>query len=131
MEHSLKEGGMARPVVPYKERLRMTAQKKTASHPYVERKKGICGGRSVIKDTRFPVSSVVISYQRGLTAEEILQEFPQLTPTQVYGALAYYFDHQDEIRVEIEEIRRKERQMDQDASLRLSRHDKTHSVSGS
>jgi len=98
----------------------MAAHKKTVSHPYVERKKGVCGGRPVIKGTRFPVSSVVIHYQRGLTAEEILQDFPQLTPTQVYGALAYYFDHQDEIKAEIEQIRRKERQMNQDASLRLS-----------
>ncbi|MBI3303480.1 MAG: DUF433 domain-containing protein [Deltaproteobacteria bacterium] len=109
----------------------MATQKRTASHPYVERKKDVCRGRPVIRDTRFPVSSVVIHYQRGLTAEEILQEFPQLTPTQVYGALAYYFDHQDEIEAEIEQLRRTERQMDQDASLRLSRYGTAHSVPGS
>ena len=59
----------------------MAMQKKTPLHPYVERKKGICGGRPVIKETRFPVSSLVIPYLRGLNAKEILQEFPQLTPT--------------------------------------------------
>jgi len=39
-----------------------------------------------------------------LTAEEILKEFPQLSPPQVYGALAYYFEHQAEITAEIEKI---------------------------
>lgn len=107
----------------------MAAQRK--AHPYVEHKKNICGGRPVIKATRFPVSSVVIAYQRGLPAEEILQEFPQLTPAQVYGALAYYFDHQNEINAEIEQLRHAEHLMDQDASLRLSLHGKTDSVSGS
>jgi len=108
----------------------MATQKKTLLHPYVERKKGVCGGRPVIKETRFPVSSIVIPYQRGLSAEEILQEFPQLTPTQVYGALAYYFDHQDEINTEIEDLRRKERQMNRDTALRLSLYGKSYPLSG-
>lgn len=101
------------------------------SHPYIERKRSVCGGRPVIKGTRFPVSSVAIHYRRGLTAEDLLRDFPHLTPTQVSGALAYYFDHQEEIDAEIEQIRLQERQMDQDASLRLSQHDKAHSVPGS
>lgn len=109
----------------------MAARKQKISHPYIQRKRGVCGGRLVITGTRFPVSSVVIQYQRGLTAEDILHDFPQLTPTQVYSALAYYFDHQQEIDTEIEQIRLTERQMDQAASLRLPKHDKTHSVSGS
>ncbi len=109
----------------------MAARKKITSHPYVERKRGVCGGRPVIKGTRFPVSSIVIHYQRGLTAEEIIQDLPQLTPTQVYGALAYYFDHQEEIGAEIEQIRLKEQQMEQNTSLQLHKYDKTHSVPGS
>ena len=109
----------------------MKEWKKRAAHPYIERKRGVCGGRPVIKGTRFPVSSVAIHYHRGLTAEDILHDFPQLTPTQVYGALAYYFDHREEIDADIEQIRLQERRMDQDPSFRLSRHDKTHSVPGS
>ena len=109
----------------------MATQKRPPLHSYVERRKGICGGRPVIKKTRFPVSSIVISYQRGLSAEEILHEFPQLTPTQVYGALAYYFDHQDEISTEIEDLRRKERQMNRDVSLRLPSYGKSYPLSGS
>lgn len=109
----------------------MSGRKKKSLQPYIEQKRGVCGGRPVIKGTRFPVRSVAIQYRRGLTAEDILREFPQLTPSQVYGALAYYFDHQNEIDTEIEQIRQQERRLARDASFRLSRHDKTHSVSGS
>jgi uncharacterized protein (DUF433 family) len=109
----------------------MPVPKKRTALPYIEQKRGVCGGRPVIKGTRFPVSSVAIHYRRGLMAEDILRDFPQLTPTQVYGALAYYFDHQEKIDAEIEQIRLQERRMNQDTSLRLSRYDKAHSVPGS
>ncbi len=109
----------------------MPVRKTRSVHPYIERKRGVCGGRPVLKGTRFPVSSVAIYYRRGLTAEDILQDFPQLTPTQVYGALAYYFEHREEIDTEIEQIRLQERRLDQDTSLQLPHHGKTHSVPGS
>jgi uncharacterized protein (DUF433 family) len=74
---------------------------KARSHPYVERKRGICGGRPVIRGTRFPVSSIVWNHKLGLTVEEMLREFPALTPAQVHDALSYYYDHQTEIEEEI------------------------------
>jgi uncharacterized protein (DUF433 family) len=107
------------------------AIRKKGAHPYIEQRRGVCGGRPVIKGTRFPVSSVVIHYRRGLTAEDILRDFPQLTPAQVYGALAYYFDHQDDIDAEIEQIRLQEQEMEQDLAFRFTHHGKSHSVSGS
>ena len=109
----------------------MAEEQQRSTHPYVECKQGVCGGRPVLKGTRFPVSSVVIYYQQGLTVDEILKEFPQLSPPQVYGALAYYFEYQAEITAEIEKIHLIEEQLDADPSLRLSRNDKTYSVSGS
>jgi len=109
----------------------MSVQKKRATHPYIERRRDVCGGRPVIKGTRFPISSIVIHYRRGLTAEEILRDFPQLTPTQVYGALAYYFEHQEEIEAEIVQLRAQEQRLDQDPAFRLSYDEKTHSLSGS
>lgn len=63
---------------------------KASNHPYVERKKKVCGGRPVIRGTRFPISSVVWNHKLGFTVEEILREFPHLTPAQVYDALSYY-----------------------------------------
>ncbi|MDI6894536.1 MAG: DUF433 domain-containing protein [Bacillota bacterium] len=67
-------------------------------HPHVTRVPGCCGGRPVIRGTRFPVSSVVFYVLRqGMTPEELVREFPHLTLAQVYDALSYYYDHKEEI----------------------------------
>jgi len=70
-------------------------------HPYVERRPEVHGGRPVIKGSRFPVSSIVLNHRRGLSVDEILREFPQLTPAEMHDALSYYYDHQSEIETEI------------------------------
>jgi len=71
------------------------------THPYVERREGVQGGRPVIKGSRFPVTSIVLNHRRGLSVDEILREFPHLTPAEVYDALSYYYDHRSEIDAEI------------------------------
>jgi len=38
----------------------------------------------------------------GMTVEEIVEDF-ELTPAQVHTALAYYYDHQEEIERDIAE----------------------------
>ncbi len=73
-------------------------------HPHVERRPDVQGGRPVIKGSRFPVSSIVQDYRRGLSVEEILREFPQLHPAEVHDALSYYYDHRVEIDQEIAEL---------------------------
>jgi uncharacterized protein (DUF433 family) len=100
-------------------------------HPYIERRRRVCGGRPVLKGTRFPVSSIVINYKRGLTPDEILHEFPDLQPAAVYDALSYYFDHQQEIEREIEELRWMSRHMEEDPAYRLPHHAKHHPLPGS
>ncbi len=55
----------------------------------------------MIRDTRFPVSSIVWNHKLGLSVEEMLRQFPALTPAQVHDALSYYYDHQAEIEDEI------------------------------
>jgi uncharacterized protein (DUF433 family) len=70
-------------------------------HPYVERRPGVQGGRPVIRGSRFPVRSIVQAYRGGLSVEEILRQFPQLTPAEVHDALSYAHDHQAEIDEEI------------------------------
>ena len=76
------------------------------------------------------MSSVAIHYQRGCTAEDILRDFPQLTATQVYGALAYYFDHQEEVREEIEQLKVEEKQMSQDPAYTLTPPNETRTLPG-
>ena len=73
-------------------------------HPYVECRPGVQGGRPVIKGSRFPVSSIVQDYNSGQSVEEILHEFPSLTPAEVHDALSYYYDHRAEIDQEISEL---------------------------
>ncbi len=39
----------------------------------------------------------------GWTAEQLQQNFPHLTPAQIYAALAYYHDHKREIDQQIDQ----------------------------
>lgn len=59
----------------------------------------VCHGRPRIRGTRIRVQDIVVEHlYHGLCAEEIVGEFPHLTLGDVYAALAYYYDHLDEIR---------------------------------
>ena len=79
------------------------AVKKSRVHPYTTRKKGVCGGRSIIEGTRIPVWSIIRWYKLGMSVEEIMREFPQLTHSQVHDAFSYYYDNQKEIEGDIAE----------------------------
>lgn len=62
------------------------------------------GGESrvYIVGTRIRVQDVAAEHEfEGLTPEQIAREFPQLTLGQVHAALAYFFDHREEIIAEM------------------------------
>lgn len=46
-------------------------------------------GKPVIKGTRIPVYLIVKSIAQGVTYEEILQDYPQLTKKDIRNALEY------------------------------------------
>lgn len=48
--------------------------------------------------TRVTLESVVYDYESGASPEEIVEDFPSLTLAHVYGALAYYHQHREEVR---------------------------------
>lgn len=50
-----------------------------------------------VNGTRVPLESVVHAFRRGATPEEIVQDFPSLTLTQVYAVLAYYLGNRVEV----------------------------------
>ena len=75
-------------------------KRRVENHPYIERRRGVCGGRPVLTGSRCPVSSIVINDKRGVTPEEILHEFPDLPPAAVYDALSSDCDHREEGRPE-------------------------------
>lgn len=67
---------------------------------------GYCGGKPHILGHRIKVKHVAVWHeQMGMTPTEIVATYPTLTLAQVHAALAYYYDHRDEIRAEIEEER--------------------------
>jgi len=43
----------------------------------------------------------------GLSPNEICDQYPELTLGQVHGALAYYYDNRDEVRVELDSEKEK------------------------
>ncbi|ODS30303.1 MAG: hypothetical protein SCARUB_04593 [Candidatus Scalindua rubra] len=82
----------------------MTITSTNVSHPHIIKDPNICGGSPVIKGTRFPIRSVVYYvFQLGLTPEELIEKFPSLSMTQVYDALAYYYDNKEEVNQDIAE----------------------------
>jgi len=77
--------------------------KKISIHPYVTSKKGVCGGRSIVRGTRIPVWSLIQWYKQGMSIEDVMREFPQLRPAQVHDAFSYYYDNRKEIEKDVNE----------------------------
>lgn len=75
------------------------------AHLYVVREDGILSGEPIIKGTRTPVRAIVEMWRMGTAPEEIPSRLPHLTLAQVFDALSYYSDHQDEINAHIERNR--------------------------
>ncbi|HEX8219613.1 MAG TPA: DUF433 domain-containing protein [Chloroflexia bacterium] len=70
---------------------------------HIEITPGIAGGKPRISGHRITVHDIAIWHERlGKTADEIATEC-DLTLADVYAALAYYFDHRDDIDRDIRE----------------------------
>lgn len=70
----------------------------------IEQTPGTCGGKPRIAGTRIKVSLVAILSERNrMMPDEIVEAYPHLTLAQVHSALAYYWEHRDEIEQEIRE----------------------------
>jgi len=70
---------------------------------HIELTPGVCGGKPRIAGHRITVQQIVIWHDRmGRSADEIATEY-DLELSDVYAALAYYFDHREEIDKVIEE----------------------------
>ena len=60
---------------------------------YVEQRDGAYR----ITGTRVSLDSIVYAFQRGASPESIQRSFPPLTLEQIYGAIAYYLAHREEV----------------------------------
>jgi uncharacterized protein (DUF433 family) len=56
-----------------------------------------CGGQPVVSGTRIRVAAILTCYRQGMGVEEIVQQYAGLRPADVHDALAYAYDHLDEI----------------------------------
>jgi uncharacterized protein (DUF433 family) len=63
------------------------------SKEYVENR----DGGYFIHGTRISLDSIVFEYRKGSAPEIIAREFELLTLEQVYGAIAFYLGHKNEI----------------------------------
>jgi uncharacterized protein (DUF433 family) len=71
---------------------------------HIESKPGVCGGKPCVAGTRIRVQDIYVWHElRGQSADEIVSRFPQLTLSDVYAALTYYWDHRDEVRRQMDE----------------------------
>lgn len=69
---------------------------------YIESKPGVVGGEPVIKGTRVSVRTIVLAWRRGIAPEEMPEHYPTVRLAQVFEALSYYSDNQEEINRYIE-----------------------------
>jgi uncharacterized protein (DUF433 family) len=79
-------------------------------YPHISKTPGVCGGKACIAGTRIRVMDIVVLHQQGMPPEEIIEHFSSrpLTLAEVHSALAYYYDHKDEIEASFEEDRKSE-----------------------
>ena len=72
----------------------------------IGRTPGVCGGRTCIAGHRVRVLDIVGWHEhQGMSPDEIVSHIPTITLADVHAALAYYFDHMDEIQGEMQEER--------------------------
>ena len=70
---------------------------------HIEVTPGVVGGKPRIRSHRITVQNIVIWHERmGKSVDEISAEY-DLTLAEIYAALSYYFDHQEEINQSIRE----------------------------
>jgi uncharacterized protein (DUF433 family) len=70
---------------------------------HIEVTPGICGGKPRITGHRIKVQDIVIWHEKmAMSPDEIVYNYPTITLADIYAALAYYHDHREEIRQDIE-----------------------------
>ncbi len=70
-------------------------------YPYIIRKKGVRRREPVIEGTGIQVMDIAVRYHLlENSPDEILAVYPDLSLSQIYDALSYYYDHKKEMEKE-------------------------------
>jgi uncharacterized protein (DUF433 family) len=84
---------------------------------HIEVTPGICGGKPRITGHRIKVQDIVIWHEKmAMSPDEIVYNYPTITLADIYAALAYYHDHREEIRQDIESSENFAKQLQGDKS---------------
>jgi uncharacterized protein (DUF433 family) len=70
-------------------------------HRNIEKGQARCGGQPVVAGTRIRVATILGCYRQGMGVEEIVQQYSSIKPADVHDALAYAYDHLDEIESDL------------------------------
>src|SRR5258708_2598874 len=62
------------------------------AHEYVEEREG----GFYVTGSRVSLASIIYAFRDGASLESIRDDFPTLSLAQVYGAIAFYLNHQQE-----------------------------------
>jgi uncharacterized protein (DUF433 family) len=67
-------------------------------YPHIEVNSEICAGQPHIRDTRITVSLIACEVESlRMLPDEVIAVHPHLLLAQVHAALAYFYDHRDEM----------------------------------
>jgi uncharacterized protein (DUF433 family) len=66
---------------------------------YLEIKSDVRFGKPCLKSTRISVSDVLAWLANGMTTQEIISDFPELSENHIQACLAYAADREHRIRV--------------------------------
>jgi uncharacterized protein (DUF433 family) len=69
----------------------------------IERRRGVYGGRPVLKGTRFPILQIAVHYQEGLDAAGIHRKYPHLDLARMHAGIARYLANKQQIDFKLEE----------------------------
>jgi uncharacterized protein (DUF433 family) len=58
-----------------------------------------------VSNTHITLDVFIADHRRGMSAEQIVEQLDTLTLADMYGALAYYYRHKDELDVYLERRR--------------------------
>lgn len=78
-----------------------TTEMQKLDYRNIEKDDSRCGGQPVVAGTRIRVGTILTCYRQGMRVEEIVQQYAPLKPADVHDALAYAYEHIDEIESDL------------------------------
>jgi uncharacterized protein (DUF433 family) len=69
---------------------------------HIELRNCLRGERAFVAGHRVRVQDIVLWNEEGLSADEIVSRVPTISLADVHAALAYYYDHREEIDRQIQ-----------------------------